>query len=42
MNNLTKLRFYNIAKKNFDINRIRLTLGDAKGKAMSDKRTTLS
>jgi very-long-chain enoyl-CoA reductase len=30
-----------LAKKKFDVNRMRLTLGDAKGKAMSDKKTSI-
>jgi very-long-chain enoyl-CoA reductase len=31
-----------LSKKQFDINRMRLTLNDAKGKALADKRQTLS
>ena len=30
-----------LSKKKFDINRMRLTVGDAKGFALSDKRTLL-
>lgn len=30
-----------LTKKKFDVNRMRLTLGDAKGKAMSDKKTSI-
>lgn len=30
-----------LSKKKFDINRMRLTVGDAKGLALSDKRTLL-
>jgi len=30
------------AKRKFDINRMRLTVGDAKGRALSDKRSTIS
>jgi very-long-chain enoyl-CoA reductase len=30
------------AKKKFDVNRMRITLGDAKGKAMSDRKISLS
>lgn len=32
----------NLKKKNFDINRMRLTVGDAKGRALSDKTEVLS
>lgn len=31
-----------LSKRNFDINRMRLTIGDAKGKALADKRQVLS
>ena len=31
-----------LSKKKFDINRMRLTVGDAKGLALSDKRTLLT
>lgn len=27
-----------LAKKKFDVNRVRLTVGDAKGRALGDKR----
>ena len=30
------------ARKNFDVNRMRLTVGDAKGRALSDRRKKLS
>jgi len=30
-----------IGKQNFDINRVRLTVGNAKGRAVVDKRATL-
>ena len=33
---------FHLGKKNFDVNRMRLTIGDAKGKALSDKRQVLS
>lgn len=30
-----------VGKKNFDINRVRLTIGDARGAALTDKSKTL-
>lgn len=40
--NFSEFFINHIAKKQFDINRMRLTLNDAKGKALSDKRQILS
>ena len=33
---------FNLEKQNFDVNRMRLTVGDAKGRAMTDKRQNVN